>query len=231
MAMWFSHLRYVEAAAARLDRPLDRLALCWGCVCCDVDKLAPVSREVSHYGREGLSFPAEEFLDRTGLAPDRARTHAAFLAGYLSHLAVDEAWYGHLERVKAGLELAWTYDTTRALNLALDRRSRAHWEPAGLDFDTATGEEVLPHLRGLPGQVMRLAAQAYVGWSGRVEEPPEDGLLAPIVARFQGLAVAEAGRVTAIQEVLCPETLDQEVIAFTIEVLGRFLSDLDRRGP
>ncbi|GEM_PF-2614825 len=232
MAMWFSHLRYVEAAAARLDRDLDRLSLCWGAVCCDVDKVSPVPRETSHYGREGLSFEPEAFLEQAGLTATEARPSAAFLAGYLSHLAVDEAWYTHLFALRdapQGLGTAWSYETTRALNLALDQRNRSLYDPAGLDFSQARGEEVLPHLGGPIRQIMVHAASAYAAWPGHMSWAPQDPLLGPVMARFRALAAAEADRVVAILDALSPEDLDQDVVAFTTRTLGRFLDDLAQR--
>lgn len=232
MAMWFSHLRYVEAALPHLDRPLDRLSVCWGALCCDVDKVSPVDREVSHLGREGLSFAPEDFLDRAGLTATQARPSTAFLAGYLSHLAVDEAWYAHLFGLRDGphgLGEDWSYETTRALNLALDQRNRQHYDPQGLDFTQAGGEHVLPHLAGPVREVMVQAASSYVAWSGELAWAPRDTLLGPVMVRFRALAQQESPRVDRILEALMPEHLDREVVAFTVDVLARFLADLDGR--
>ncbi len=232
MAMWFSHLRFVEASAVRLNPPLDRLASCWGSLCCDVDKVFAVPREVSHYGREGLNFSPEEFLERAQVGRDDAVSQASFLAGYLSHMAVDEAWYAHLFRIRSapgGLGDAWTYETTRALNLALDRRNRSLYDPAGLDFSQASGEDVLPHLRGPARDRMVHAATIYVRWSGLMDWRPDDALLGPVTDRFRALMQAEQARVDSILEALDAEALDREVVAFTTDVLQRFLDDLASR--
>ncbi len=232
MAMWFSHLRYVEAAAARLERPLERLSLCWGALCCDVDKVSPVGREVSHYGHEGLAFPPEDFLERTGLTPTQARPCADFLAGYLSHLAVDEAWYRALFALRdapGGLGRAWTAETTRALNLVLDQRNREWVDPEGLDFRRATGHAVLPHLDGAACPVMVHAAAAYVAWPGTLSWAPDDPLFGPVMARFRELLAMEQERVSEVLGALEPVQLDEEVIAFTADVMGRFLADLAGR--
>jgi hypothetical protein len=232
MAMWFSHLRYVEAAAARLDTPIDRLSSCWGSLCCDVDKVSSVEREVSHYGREGLNFQPEEFLEQAGLTPADARTSASFLVGYLSHMAVDEAWYGHLFRLRDArpeLQAIWTYHTTRALNLSLDQRNRAHYDPTGLDFSVATGEHVLPHLRGPIRALMIQAASAYVSWPGHMAWRTDDSMLGPVMDSFRALAASERERVELIERELDADQLDEDVIAFVTDVMGRFLDDLAAR--
>lgn len=232
MAMWFSHLRYVEAAAERLAHPMDRLALCWGSLCCDVDKISPVPRAVSHYGREGLDFAPERFLETAGLTTAQGLAAADFLAGYLSHMAVDEAWYRHLFGLRdrePGLATAWTPSTTRALNLALDQRNRGLYDPAGLDFRQAGGEAVLPHLQGPVRRAMVHAACVYVGWTGDLGWEPADPVLSPMMASFRHLSAAEAPTVQEILGLLDPLRLDAEVVAFTAGALGRFLDDLSRR--
>ncbi len=231
MAMWFSHLRYADEMLASLSVPLDRLATCWGCLCCDVDKITPVPRAVSHYGREGLDFEPEQFLAHAGVSRPTALSRVAFLAGYLSHMAVDEAWYGHIFRLRARhAELAegWTEATTRAVNLALDRRNRGLADLGGLDWSQATGEDVLPHLRGPVRQVMAHAARVYTTWPGTLDWHPTDPLLGPVMESFRALARAEAPRVERVLSVLDAGALDREVVDFKTRSVQRFLDDLHR---
>ena len=232
MAMWFSHLRYAEEMRVSLSVPLERLAISWGCLCCDVDKITSVPREVSHYGREGLDFEPEQFLECAGVSAEAALAHEAFLAGYLSHMAVDEAWYGHLFRLRdrhPGIAETWTEATTRALNLALDRRNRGLANLSGLDWSQATGEDVLSHLRGPVREVMAHAAGVYTSWPGTLHQQPTDPLLGPVLESFRTLARAEAPRVEAVLAVLDTEALDREVVDFTTRSVQRFADDLHRR--
>ena len=66
MALWFAHLEFADRASVHTG--LDRHELSWGALCCDVDKFTPVERETSHFGNEGLDFPASEWGARTGLS-------------------------------------------------------------------------------------------------------------------------------------------------------------------
>lgn len=226
MAMWFAHLRFADAARRALGDPaLDAASVAWGSLCCDVDKVAPVDRAVSHYGHEGLSFAPEHFLDVSGLDAPRAWAHRAFLAGYLSHLAVDEAWYGALRRLQLG-GLTWTLDTVRAVNLALDP---AHGPAAPhVDWQGVAGHEVLPHVHP-HADTLRWAAATYTAWDGSLHAPTDAPMLSHIINRFQDLARREAGRVAPILERLDVPAFDAGVERFTTDVLGRFLADLERR--
>jgi len=221
MAMWFAHLHFAHRAASCAE--VDRHELAWGALCCDVDKFTSVDRPVSHYGREGLDFEPEEWGARTRLSPEAIRHRRVFLAGYLSHMALDEAWYGWLQEQLGQVDTGgWTGETTRAWNLVMDLELRPG---VALDLDFPFGvEEVLGHLRGAPAQAMRQAASAYIAWDGG----PEAAGLHPLMQGFARLAHArldtERERVQRLVDACCSASLFQTSERFVNDAVVRFLA-------
>ncbi len=221
MAMWFAHLHFADRAAARAA--VDRHELAWGALCCDIDKFTAVERVVSHYGREGLDFEPEQWGARTRLGSKVIRDHRVFLAGYLSHMALDEAWYGWLGTQLAAVDSGgWTGETTRAWNLVMDLELRPGLD---LDLDFPFGvEEVLEHLRGAPSQAMRQAATAYIAWDGA----PEATGLPPLMQGFARLAHArldaEKDRVQRLVETCGSAPLFESSERFVTDAVVRFLA-------
>ena len=223
MALWFAHLEFADRAARHAA--LDRHELAWGALCCDVDKFTPVERDVSHYGTEGLDFPPEEWGPRTGLDAASLRSRRAFLAGYLSHMALDEAWYGWLRGRLASVHTGgWTRDTTKAWNLAMDLELRPGLR-LGLNFPFGT-EEVLKHLRGFPGQMMQQAAGAYTAWDGSLEAEGLHPLMQGYARSMHGLAEAEQERVTRLMEASSTEELHARCEDFVNDAVARFLASI-----
>ncbi|HJN75189.1 MAG TPA: hypothetical protein QGF58_14775 [Myxococcota bacterium] len=204
MALWWAHLRVAERAHAQLAH-LDLTELKWGAICPDVDKVSSVARELSHYSAEAPD--PEDFIDAVGLEPAVARAHRSFLAGYLSHLAMDEAWYAHLGRLLAEHPIeGWGRQSARAWNVAVD---------VGLAGDPFTPpehriEHVLPHLRDT-SDTMRMAAVGYTSWTTTPMEGPD------------------GERAAALLEHTGTSRLLQECEDFVVVALRRFLDDLERR--
>ena len=223
MALWFAHLEFADRASVHTG--LDRHELSWGALCCDVDKFTPVERETSHFGNEGLDFPASEWGARTGLSKAQQRERRAFLAGYLSHMALDEAWYGWLrEQLATTTTGGWTRDSTKAWNLRLDLELRSTLR-LELDFPHGT-EAVLEHLRGTPGQMMRAAAEAWIRWDGRLEAEGLHPLMQGYVRSMYALSEQEAPRVDALMRQRDSASLYARCERFVNQAVTGFLDTL-----
>ena len=204
MALWWAHLRVAERTHARMA-DVDLAELRWGALCPDVDKVSSVTRELSHYSDEALD--PERFSDTVGLEPAVAWAHRSFLAGYLSHLAMDEAWYAHLRRLLAEHPIeGWGRQSARAWNVAVD---------IGLAGEPFTPperriEHVLPHLRDT-SDTMRMAAVGYTSWTTSPMEGPD------------------GERAAALLEHTDTSRLLQECEDRAVVDLGRFLDETERR--
>ncbi|MCB9762918.1 MAG: hypothetical protein H6739_24165 [Alphaproteobacteria bacterium] len=227
MALWYTHLFHAQEACRRLGG-LDEGHAGWGALCCDVDKFTPVARAVSHLGEEGLGFPPEAFLDRAGLSRARARPARSFLAGYLSHLAVDEAWYATLRATLRPEERpGWGADATRAWNILLDAELVERVEAPVRRFPEDGVEAVLPFLDAQAAGTVRLVGGAYARWPGALDVEPDDPMMIGMVSVFREIVRREEARVRGPLGRLDREALHRGVSDFVCATLRRFLDDLD----
>ena len=163
MPMWFAHFR-----CARGLLPGDPVNLLWGALCPDVDKISSIPRRMSHLGGRDRALEPARFLASLGLDRDRARPHLHFLCGYLSHLALDDAWYGTLYENR--LSPNWTETTTRAATLLWDLEARLDVTPP--DLLPARGEHMVSFLTPDAVRTLRKAAHMYLSWDGNLEPVP-----------------------------------------------------------
>lgn len=234
MPMWFTHLDIGMATLSALGAPVDPDAFAWGLICPDVDKVSHVPRKVSHLGGRDLALHPARFLAAAGLPRDKALSHRAFLAGYVSHLAVDDAWYEHIWHARAqvpaladGRDLTgWTGDSSRALNLAWDQRIRRASPPPPLDLARCQGEDILPFLAGPPARALRDVLRAYLGWSGALDEPSTDPRIQAWRDSFRTLVAGEGRRVSRMLDVLDPATVRADLLDRSLRAAGDLLQDL-----
>ncbi len=232
MAMWFAHVYYADAVLGMLSNPPDRNSFVWGSLCPDVDKVSEVPRQQSHYGNTSLPFPPEDFLDVVGITPQQARMRLGFVSGYLSHLAVDDAWYRSLFSLREAEPKhlqGWTIETTRALTLYLDMGFRSRMDLGDLDIRCAQGQELFPFLAGDPASTMRQVASLYLRWNGSLSHEQRDPLGRSWTRRFRRILSSQYDMMMKVLERLDRPRLERDVLEEAVDSTRRFMSVVQGR--
>ncbi len=234
-----SHLARARIVADRLDLPeieADRGAFYLGATAPDIRVITRLDREVTHFFRLGDLDDQDSvermFRENPGLATpgglDAATT--AFIAGYLTHLVLDETFIGEIYRPHFGALSEIDGDPRanvldRALQYELDRRDRE---------DTPVMEEIRAAIaRTAPVQgIPFIEDQHLVEWaivSEDVAAQPAD------YSRFRRMMMRHlqmAGYDEATIERECEAPLDLVRQAFEIvpeERIARFWQDAGER--
>ena len=179
-----SHMARARTIADRLRLPeidADRGAYYLGSTAPDIRVITRMDRRVTHFFElddlDDQDSVARMFAEHPGLAApaglDAATT--AFIAGYLTHLVLDEAFIGQVYRPHFGALSPREADPRsnvldRALQYELDRRDRE---------DRATMEEIRQALASTapPGAIPFIADEHLVEWTTVSEDiashPPD----------------------------------------------------------
>ena len=224
MAMWFVHLEAVEVGARELGAVLDRSALAWGAVVCDVDKVSRASRAESHLVQLPRPFTVPAFASALGLEQRHLDAHCPFLCGVLSHLVVDDAWYSGLwAALRQHRVPGFTDETMRALNLLLDMQARARIRVAGLSLAPCPGEALLPFLTPRRVTAMRAAMRFYLAWDGDIARVPSDPAFALWARWFRDLLDREGPKLEPFLAQLDQATLMERVCASSARAMAELL--------
>lgn len=225
MAMWFVHLELVEASARQLDAELDHAQLAWGALCCDVDKVSRAERRVTHLRQLERPIAPRAFLDELGVPLARLHDARSFLAGVLSHLAVDDAWYTALwAELRRRPVHGFTDDTMRALNLALDMRARQRIDLRGLRPGAERPDTLLPFLTARRAAAMRAAVSFYLAWDGQIERIPTHPAFQSWARWFQDLLGRELPKLEPFLATLDERALMATVSEASTATMGRLLA-------
>ena len=198
MALSRAHLQLAVEAADRASGPLRRVIdaqfshFCVGAVAPDARERTETGRAATHFFefRESATWgraTAELFATRSALArPDAVSdAQAAYVAGYLAHLAVDEVFVHfcevHARSTERAVSVGLTYALERGWNDPSGALARAApavqpFDPSGIDLiveaEPLSNLTRWAHLLALatsPADIVRVLARA----DGRPDDPAE----------------------------------------------------------
>jgi len=133
-----------EAARAALRAEYPAFLL--GNIAPDVQTVSGQSREATHFfpvplnGAPPAQWQMLQRHRRLACRSDLRPAQAAFLAGYISHLVLDQRWVGEIFEPVFGPRQTWDDFRER---LYLHNVLRAHWDAADLDRLASTLDDVL----------------------------------------------------------------------------------------
>lgn len=209
MAMWFRHLYYVERSSQISE--LDVVELMWGSLYADSDKLSSLTRQQTHLAPLSRPILISDFIEILEIDKQTFINNKAFLAGYLSHIAVDTAWYQYLREFRSTLFETWSASTTRAANFMLDVEIRPLVTTSWDMIKGAKGETILPKDFQAAASIMRMAASTYLQWSGSLSETTLNPITRGMLEQLQGNIAEEKAIVNHALSILDRNDLDQHV--------------------
>ncbi|MDP2326679.1 MAG: hypothetical protein Q8M79_01160 [Dehalococcoidia bacterium] len=234
-----SHLVRARVVAERLALPeidRDRGSFYLGATAPEIRVLTRLDREVTHFFRLG-DLGAQDSVERMFLEhPELARpagmetATTAFIAGYLTHLVLDESFIGDIYRPAFGPQSPIDEDPRsnildRALQYEMDRRDRE-------DLDTmeeirATLASCVP-VSGIPFIEDHFLAEWVTMTESVAGQPPDYSRFHRMMVRHFQVAGFDAERIE--QECADPEGLVREAFGIvTPERVERFWRDAEDR--